>query len=162
VAVTRAADVGYISGLTVPSAFTLYASGIVPAADTVSNKIITTLGVGTDNQNRASIIRFTTATMSPLIYNAGSGAGPSGYGVTPGNRVNAAMTLGGGNSSFTLDGNTVITAAAPSPTGSINRLTLGARNDDAVQYNAPIRRIVIYPRAMSNAELQAITTAGAY
>ena len=163
VAVTRAADVGYISGLTVPSAGTLV-SRFVPTKSTGGsvNEYLTSLSNGT-SANRVLLYRSPgSPDISALLTSGGTGYGPI---AATGPAANVI-----GNSAVSYQIGTLVTAsqgalssaASPASVPSMDRLTVGMSIFSDSFFNAPIRRIVIYPRAMSNAELQAITTAGAY
>jgi hypothetical protein len=151
VAVTRDFDQGYINGIAVPTSATAFGEFTKQVTANVSRIVgvgtgavtpiyIDSTGIGNFN---GSVGLINTATLTNgVTYRAASSWTPSGRSVT----VNGQ--------SPTSDGN-----AMP----AITRVNVGFEVAQSIHTaNAPIRRIVIYPRAMSNAELQAITTAGAY
>jgi hypothetical protein len=164
VAVTRAADVGYISGLTVPSSGTLVASFTsLRATGGSANEYLAALSDGTAN-NRVSMFRPVGDTsMQERITSGGVGYNPgalAGYWTT--GNLTGAITYTVGIGQAAMAGATG-TTSTPASIGTMNRLSIGnAEATGAAFLNSPIRHIVIYPRAMSNSELQAITTAGAY
>jgi hypothetical protein len=161
VAVTRAADVGYISGLTVPSAWTLSESHVAQGA-LVNLNVAAELNDGSVN-NRAFTAQNGSATLFANVTVGGAGGAGASITVPTSGNVNAAITTSGSNLLFAANGSAVSTAATSLPANtSLTRLYVGNRADTARAFGGSIRRVVIYPRAMSNAELQAITTAGAY
>lgn len=161
VAVTRAADVGYISGLTVPSAWTLLESHVAQGA-LVNLNVAAELNDGSTNNRAFTAQNGSASIFSNSIVGGSGGAGAAITVPTSGN-VSAAITTSGSNLLFAASGSAVSTAATSLPANtSLTRLYVGNRSDAVRPFGNSIRRIVIYPRAMSNAELQAITTAGAY
>jgi hypothetical protein len=161
VAVTRAADVGYISGLTVPTTGTMLATANVPATavdqflgyasdGTLSNRIFVNVS-GSGGQGRGGIF---ASNVGNTIAGATVMAGAVG---------SVAMAYAPGAQSVAANGGTVATTTIAT-VPSVTRFDVGGGGAavSTRQANGPIRRVVIYPRAMSNAELQAITTAGAY
>jgi hypothetical protein len=158
VAVTRSADVGYISGLTVPSAVSVFTSHVAPAYSALLNAIAD-LSDGS-MANRA----YNTQVSSNAYFNVAIAnvAGTSVQIAVPSTgNVGEAFSFVGSNMQASANGSAASTAATSVPTG-LNRLSVGTRPDQVRFVNTFIRRIVIYPRAMSNSELQAVTTAGAY
>ena len=162
VAVTRAADVGYVSGLVVPSAWTMVESHQAINIASPTYNAAAEISDGTTN-NRVFIRQtaVTTLTANDVV----AGAGGTGFGVTvpTSGVINSAASTRGTDLVFSAVGSAVGTGASSLPTNTLlTRLTAGNRFDGNGAMNAPIRRIVIYPRAFGNSELQAITTAGAY
>jgi hypothetical protein len=157
VAVTRAADVGYVNAFSAPtdgtilvtgSAASYSASGGVPilvGGDVVgANSIFGQSGNGNHFNGTAAIGGTGTFSLYPAVNSL------------------ALAYVGTASRSLSTNGSAVTTSATTK--GPFNRVMVGgiASGTGLQMPNAPIRRIVIYPRAMSNAELQAITTAGAY
>lgn len=164
VAVTRSADVGYVSGLVVPSAGTLVAS-LTSSRATGGGTVeyLAALSDGTTN-NRVLMFRpVADNSMQERITSGGVAYTPgalAGYWTT--GNLTGAISYAVGNGQAAMAGATG-TTSSPASIGTMNRLSVGNSEATGGSFlNAPIQRIVIYPRAMGAAELQAITTAGAY
>jgi len=155
---TRAADVISVGGLAVAAPLTLV-TGFEAAQATSGTKYIAQLDAGTQNN---VLLNYLSGTMARRAYVTASGVAQAdvnaGVNVAVGaqwtmaglfqtNNVNAAAsgTLGAADTSATM------------PTGLVN-LRLGSTSVGAAQANGYIRRVVVYPRALTNAELQAVTT----
>ena len=160
VAVTRAADVGIINPFNNSSAYSVVASGS-SAATANTYPIIAQLGdavsanfmqlyLATQNPTRGGL-RVTVGTVDQMNS-------PSANNIADRSLITVASSIQSGAYALSFNGGAIATGTGTVP--PTNRLFVGSV---AGQYfNGPIRRVVIYPRAMSNAELQAITTAGAY
>ena len=158
VAVTRAADVGYVSGLVVPSAYTLMSQGTVSAQTSGFPQMFALdSGAVTDQ----SLIYFNSSALYGQVNVGGVAQALLALGAASNSTTySAAMRVAANDFAAVRTAGTVATDAAGSvPTTTILRAGRGAGGSD---WNGPIRRIVIYPRAFGNSELQAITTAGAY
>jgi len=165
VAVTRSADVGYISGLTVPSAVSLLVNFSRPAAAATNFGGAVSLNAGAANVNEIYITRHSSTAVRGYVISASSTKEAMVGTVSAGqDSVSAALR------SETSNGNGAVggvlspgsqTATVVAPIGA-NTLFVGLRDASSAPNNGVVRRIVIYPRAMSNSELQAVTTAGAY
>lgn len=163
VAVTRSADVGYISGLVVPSAWTAFGDAQIIRAPSSTSFIseggLSSLSgwtIGTTSSG--SNLRLLARQSNPGDTQGGSGAGTT---IAIGIARAAVTSLGG----FGANGQNPTSGTTPASTTWAEGFGVGMRYNGGSPsgfINNPIRRIVIYPRAMGNAELQAITTAGAY
>jgi hypothetical protein len=155
VAVTRAADVGYINAFSAPTDGTILVTGsaasysasggppILAALDSAGGNSIYAQGGNGNHWNGTALIGGTgTFALSPAVNSL------------------ALAYVGTASRALSVNGSAVTTSATTK--GAINRIIVGGLINGTQTANAPIRRIVLYPRAMSNAELQAVTTAGAY
>jgi len=151
VAVTRAADVGSISPISIPSVGTAFVEGIWPP----SAQNVRILGA-----NGTTVTLLHAAPTGVGIYNGttslvGTPAPSSGA------AYRGASTWTASSRSVVTNANTVAADANSQP--AMTRIDVGWEGGNTAHtLNAAIRRIVIYPRAFANSELQAITTAGAY
>jgi hypothetical protein len=160
VAVTRSADVGYISGFVAPSAVSLVASGS-PGTPTASGAAtLAAIDDGTTT-NRVGLYKAITTGLGTAFALPGSWfGGDTAWTTNALGRIGMSSISGTQRGAF--NGASMVEGNVAQPSG-LSRLVIGTRSDLTTQnWNGPIRRIVIYPRAMSNSELQAITTAGAY
>ena len=149
VAVTRAADVGQITGLVIPK-YTILGSAQSSNTGTYATVVAGDSGVFLWRINTGTI---SVRQLTPLI-NVNSSVSPGT------SRFNSAFSYDGSSINVTADGASVTTGAA-SGSAISSSVTVG-QTGGIFNMNGPIRRIVIYPRAFGNSELQAITTAGAY
>ena len=157
-AVTRAADVAAVTGLTVAAPLTMVSSGAA-ALLTPATKYMAQLDAGTQNN---VVLNYLSGTMARRAYVTASGVAQADVaagaqvavgdqwtmaGLFQTNNVNAAAsgTLGTADTSATM------------PSGLVN-LRIGSTSVGAAQFNGTISRIRIYNRALTNAELQAVTT----
>jgi hypothetical protein len=153
VAVTRAADVGYVP-LTGPTDGTMFAEGSFATASTFP------ILLGQDSGSTAGLNQSPPGVAH---WNGTATLGPAGTASASPAITRAALAyVGTASRSMSANGSAVSTAATS--IGTFNRVALGIKGTLASgqAYNGPIRRVVIYPRAFGNSELQAITTAGAY
>ena len=163
VAVTRAADVGYVSGLVVPSAGTMIGSFTSSGATAPGNEYLAAISDGTTN-NRVTMLRVGgDNSLAGRIVSGGVAYNPgllTGSWTTGRYTAAIAYAVGLGQTAI---GGTASTTSSPASIPAMSRLTVGNNEGLGTSLlNGPIRRIVIYPRAFGNSELQAITTAGAY
>jgi hypothetical protein len=169
VAVTRAADVGSIAGVNLPFYATLSARYSYPPLSSARQQLVGVIDSGLNRlmiRARDASLSSSTAVLGNGSVNGTASLVSSG---TTGATTNVAIAWvpeGAGNLSVSANGLAPVQAdpavGAVSGTVGVKTLSIGHDGSGTFSANAPIRRIVIYPRAMSNAELQAVTTAGAY
>jgi len=150
VAVTRAADVMQITNAAPSLGYTLLASVNSPIL--TGNRNIITLGT-----QRGQIYANGTTYSNAIdgFANLSSQTQTAGL-------ANLAATFGPSAQSLGINGTLVGNTTNATSDGATRTVYIGNSAAPSQWFNAPICRIVIYPRAMSNSELQAITTAGAY
>lgn len=148
VAVTRAADVGSVTVSPGVNQTTVASYTQLPSA--LSDGVFRFFPVAV-----GSYIGATGAnnTNTGWYANGVSGVGAS----SNGNNTIAVATSAGGNFTASRNGGSPVTSASSDYTGSATRVDVGVRGATTVPLSGPIRRIVIYPRAFGNAELQAAT-----
>ena len=151
--VTRSADVASVNTLSPwfnASSGSFYAEADITGAP-AGNRLFE-VHDGTDNNrlllytvNSASSTRFTDAVAASSLP-------------TSGVPFKAAGAFTAGEYVVCYNGGTVGTAApAALPTG-LSAMVLGARRTGAQALNGHLRRVTFYPRRLSNAELQALTS----
>ena len=153
---TRAADVAYISGLTVTSLHTLY-SQITYGETTTPTCRHATLSDGTANERtylgRASsgvIQGFTTAGGVTPTSSAPAGALTSGT-------YKSAVAVG--STTFICSRSGLIgSAVANAPPSGMSRLDIGGQPTGSTLLNGYVRTVILYPYAYTDAALQALTT----
>jgi hypothetical protein len=160
VAVTRAADVGYISGLTVPmSAVTMLTNSLIRPAMSNAGRV----GVLSEGSNNMLATAYGATNQASVAAPAGVPLAAVSGAQTAGQIGRVAVKLEGTSVTGSGIGEAAVTVAGTyGGAATATRLYVGNTVAADRPVNTAIRRIVIYPRAMSNAELQAITTAGAY
>jgi hypothetical protein len=172
-AVTRAADAAAMTGANFSSWFTSNAAGsfaaqvyynLIPTAAASAGRIIE-LSDGTTANFLTVLPQFlsnqyqlasTIASVAGTALNAASGA------TAPGSIANVSMAYGGGSRFFCANAGG---GAGPSPVistaggiASVNQLGIGNRADLARGLDGCMRRVRYWPRALSAAELQSVTT----
>jgi hypothetical protein len=164
-ALTRAADVASVNTLSPwynASAGTIYAEFNIPNADATNNRGISALDDGSNNNRVALFVPNSfapSAAVAPRVVSGGTATNPANSAnFTVGTNVKAALTYGVGTAQAQLS----VNGAAPStanpaaaPVG-VNTLRIGAIFG-VTQLSGWMRRVTVYPRVLSAAELQAIT-----
>jgi hypothetical protein len=151
-AVTRAADVPNLTGLTLPAAYTLVAEGICPTL--VSGNFPAMLGfTGSVGISVAGSNGAPGANMGGATYNTSFGALR-----TAGQSVNAAFRAETNNANGAGNGTlgAVDTSFTPT-TGAITNFYFGLSSSAANPWNSTISRIRIFNRALADAQLQSLT-----
>lgn len=152
---TRAADVISIGSLAIEAPLTLVA-GFEAAQATSATKYIVQLDAGTQNN---IVLNYLSGTMARRAYAVAGGAAQAdvvaGVTVAVGDKWTMAGRFQTDNVNAAASG-TLGTAdtSATMPTGLVN-MRLGSTSVGAAQANGYIRRAIVYPRAFSDAELQA-------
>jgi hypothetical protein len=152
-AVTRAADVSNNTAITLPSAYTIVAEGICPTL--VSGNFPAMLGfTGSVGISVAGSNGAPGANMGGATYNTSFGALR-----TAGQSVNAAFRAETNNANGAGNGTlgTVDTSFTPT-TGTPTNFYFGLSSSAANPWNSTISRIRIYNRALSDAQLQSLTS----
>jgi len=160
-ALTRAADVASVNTLspwynategTLFAEFSVYTS--------IGSKAIAGITDGTTN-NRIQF--FASAAdpynVSPRLVSGGVATNPSPAGsVTVGSTGKAALAyaIGTNQGGISVNGSAVNQSSPASAFGSVTQLELG-KGSGLTQTNGYLRRVVFYPRRLSNAELQSLT-----
>lgn len=149
---TRGADVAALSGLILPAAYTLSVDGVVPPNTAGYPRAI---ALDSDNNN---IFIFGAAEGRGGFYmGAGAVNAVSGPSQTPGQDIRFAFRAETNNARNCINGTLGSLATTFSPkTGSVT-LNIGQSPGGGGVWNSYIRRIRIIPRAVSDAELQALT-----
>jgi hypothetical protein len=164
-ALTRAADVASVNTLSPwynASAGTIYAEFNIPNADATNNRGISALDDGSNNNRVALFVPNSfapSAAVAPRVVSGGTATNPANSAnFTVGTNVKAALTYGVGTAQAQLS----VNGAAPStanpaaaPVG-VNTLRIGAIFG-VTQLSGWMRRVTVYPRVLSAAELQALT-----
>lgn len=156
---TRAADVVSIGGLSVGSAATLVAS-VFSLGTVGGQRAIANLSAG-DGNHRASIIQNSGDTGAAFRVTVGGvQSHPSAVGNLTQGPHTIALTVTAGMAKGAADGIVSAAASAPSAMPAVNRLNLGlGENITGQEFNGYLRRVLIYPRAFTDSELQAATAA---
>lgn len=153
--VTRAADDAVVTGLSLPGASSLVTEGLVPAF------------VSTDA--RSGLSDGATANRLWLTYNgsvlnlaatiANSSVSPVATATLAGGVAFKAGAVSSNGTYLTAVNGGTVQSASGGVMPTLNRLDIGKNAGTSLRYwNNTISRIRIYNRALSNAELQAITT----
>jgi hypothetical protein len=157
---TTTAAVTTYSGFVVPSALTLRVDFSRTAAASTNFNSPASIGVFNTAGNEIYITRHSSTAVRGYVVSAGTGKEAMVATVSAGqDAISAAMRAEVSNGNGAVGGTLSPgsdTATVVMPIGA-NSLYVGSRNVPNTPLNGPIRRIVIYPRAMSNAELQAVT-----
>ncbi|MEN9761280.1 MAG: hypothetical protein RI906_1106 [Pseudomonadota bacterium] len=161
-ALTRAADVASVNTLSPwynATATTLYTEFNTPVPTTVTaSAVVAGFDDGTAN-NRFS--NFYTSNTGVIAANQTIAGAPSftisgASGLTLSNVQKAAARYQAGSYAMSVNGAAAVTDAFASAPPTVNTLRFGLR-PSGTQANMWLRRVTVYPRGMSNAELQAIT-----
>ena len=159
-AVTRAADVPQIDGLSVLSPWTLYARGSVPATDAVNAQQLVNLAVGADTANRANLFRGITG--NAVIQGVVSGSAQFNTSTSlPGARTfSTAVSQDGVTWRAAVEG-TALTSAAGGGFGAtpLTLLSLGCSVLGLNSENGYLSRVIIRRGAYSDAQLAQLTAA---
>jgi hypothetical protein len=152
-AVTRAADVPNLTGLTLSAAYTLVAEGICPTL--VSGNFPAMLGfTGSVGISVAGSNGAPGANMGGATYNSSFGAlRTAGQSVNLAFRAETNNANGAGNGTL----GAVDTSFTPT-TGAITNFYFGLSSSAVNPWNSTISRIRIYNRALPDAQLQSLTT----
>ena len=158
-ALTRSADVASVNTLSPwfnATEGTLYAEWLVPSVSGL--RFIAEFDDGTDT-NRITLLTNATAGQSrcPLVTVTTEQAGI----VAPDAAANTTYKWAGVYAANDFIGASNGTLLTPDTTGAVPTVTLlrlGNRPSGAASLNGYLRRITYYPRRLSNAELQSITT----
>lgn len=155
--VTRAADDIHFDGA-MPQTPTVWADALFPADDAAANKSVFSLSVGADNSNRIYSYKTTGGALQAQIISGGSSTfGPNTP--LPGAKVGSvAISFDGTSGLASVNGFALTSSAQTPPVGTLSRLALGARADGAIQLNGYIRRLVLYPAALGQTQLNALTS----
>ena len=154
-AVTRAADVPYVAGLATLPEFTVVAEGI-PNSPSVMPSVQTL--VGYDDGTAANRVISNRGVSGEAALFSSTGFSSSSGSVWPqGAARKVAFTSKTGAQTGAFNG-TLFTPGTSAQPANLSSLSIGVRSDRAtLQWNGTISRIRIYNRALSDAQLQAIT-----
>jgi hypothetical protein len=161
-ALTRAADVASVNTLNPwynASASTLYTEFTTPVPTSVTaSAVVAGFDDGTAN-NRFS--NFYTSNANSISANQVIATTPSftilgASGLTLSNVQRAAARYQAGSYAMSVNGAAAVTDSFASAPPTVTTLRFGLR-PSGTQANMWLRRVTVYPRGLSNAELQAIT-----
>lgn len=160
-ALTRAADVAKVTGSNFsnwynPTEFTLFGQALSINSVGSASQVIAAFSDGTI-ANRITLLRTTSPSAQSGITLAGTGTFASG--TVPwlsSTSKKLALSVQEGQQVFSIDG------SLPLPTGTsaiftATQLNIGTRPDGTSVFNGWIQQITVYPIALNNAELQALT-----
>jgi hypothetical protein len=156
-ATTRAADIAYVANLDTLPAFTVVAEGI-PSMP-VGYGVVQTLAGYDDGTASNRVYVFRDATGSSALQFASS----TGWSVLAANWAQgatgkAAFTSIQGRQAGSFNAGVVLTGTSNQP-ANLSSLSIGVRSDRATSvFNGTISRIRIYNTALTDAQLQALTT----
>jgi hypothetical protein len=162
-ALTRAADVASVNTLSPwynATATTLYTEFNTPVPTTVAaSAVVAGFDDGTAN-NRFS--NFYTSNTAAIAANQTIAGAPSftisgASGLTLSNVQKAAARYQAGSYAMSVNGAAAVTDAFASAPPTVNTLRFGLR-PSGTQANMWLRRVTVYPRGLSNAELVSITS----
>ena len=163
-ALTRSADVAAVNTLSPwynSAASTIYGEWTNLAATMPSGSVQTVSNVNdTTGNNQQSLFQLQAASTkaSANMFSGGVNAGRLDAGGAYSNAtVKAAAAYAALDRAISVNGNAAVTSAVGALPVSVTRLELG-NAFLANALNGYLRRITYYPRRLSNAELQAITT----
>lgn len=164
-AATRSADVASVNTLSPwynASAGTLYAEWVTAANDASNNRGITALDDDSNNNRVAMFVpnSFVPLAVASRVVSGGTATNPANAGsIALSSIAKSALTYGVGTNEAALcvNGATPTTASPAAAPIGVNALKIGAIFGVA-QLGGWVLRITYYPRRLSNAELQGITT----
>ncbi len=153
-AVTRAADVPVLTGLSVPDGSTLVLEGRVPAFITTDART----GISTnDNANRTWFV-YNGTTLTANVTVAGGSVGVLATAVSANAAFKAAVATSGGAYRAAINGGAVGTGSGAA-SATMTQADIGTGVGGSSRYwNNTISRIRIYNRALPDAQLQSLTT----
>jgi hypothetical protein len=142
------------------SASTIAAEIMLPVTGTLNNWQMALRLDDTTNNNRIQLFRTTaslnyTAQVTAAVVdqiNATIGT------VVPGAVMKTALSAVAGSQRATVNGATPTTNAGASQPSNITMMRVGCDQSGALQLNGYMRRLRVWPRALSSAELQQVTT----
>lgn len=154
---TRAADVASVNTLSPwynASEGTLYSESLLTRQNAVADNQTATIRNPANTSQIKLLYRGSGATGQLVIDTAVIQADLTATGVIPANTtVKMALAYAANNFAASGNGGAVVTDASGTVPSGLDQMTLGANN-----FNGYLRRITYYPRALSNAELQSLTT----
>jgi hypothetical protein len=153
-AVTRAAEIAYTSGLATLPEFTVVAEGIPNSPDTMPG--VQTLAGYDDGTATNRVYAFRGITSQANLATS-TGYAYSGANWPQGADRKIAFTSKTGAQTGAFNG-TLATPGTSAQPANLSSLSIGVRSDrSTLQWNGTISRIRIYNRALTDAQLQAIT-----
>jgi hypothetical protein len=153
--VTRAADVPYNSGLATLPEFTVVAEGIPNSPDTMPG--VQTIAGYDDGTATNRVYAFRGITSQANLATS-TGYAYSGANWPQGAGRKIAFTSKTGAQTGAFNG-TLATPGTSAQPANLSSLSIGVRSDRAtLQWNGTISRIRIYNRALSDAQLQSLTS----
>ena len=160
IAATRAVDEASVNTLSPwynAAASTIYAEASVPQLGRAAR--LWAVDDGSINNMVDATFSVSNAFTLETVAGGAYGGGSTATGSITANTIQktAAVFTTSGNELACLNGGTVGSAALTLPSASLTRLLLG-RQQSGVNICGWLRRLTYYPRALSSAELQAITT----
>ena len=161
-ALTRSADVASVNTLSPwynASASTLYTEFNTPVPTTVTNSaVVAGYDDGTANNRFSNFYVSNTGAVAANQTTAGAAnytiTGASGF--TLSSVQKQATRVQAGSYASSVNGAAAVTDSFASAPPTVNTLRFGLR-PSGTQANMWLRRVTVYPRGLSNAELQAIT-----
>lgn len=151
------AQTAFVSGLSIPaSPFTLFVDGSATADDGVQ-KALAQLDDGSLN-NRIFIFRDTANALIVTSVTGGVGTTNTGPAQSGAFSVKAAGVQSANTVKRAFNGTPGTAAAATDPVGPLTRIQFGSRTGFTTCINGVVRRVAIFTRALSDAELVALTT----
>jgi hypothetical protein len=153
-AVTRAADVPLLTGLSVPDGSTLVLEGRVPAFITTDART----GISTnDNANRTWFV-YNGTTLTANVTVAGGSVAVLATAVSANAAFKAAVATSGGAYRAAINGGAVATGSGAA-SATMTQADIGTGVGGSSRYwNNTISRIRIYNRALPDAQLQSLTS----
>lgn len=154
----RGADSATVDGLAslLSGQFTVFVEAALTAADSQSRILLDVNDSGTTN--RVTMSRDTTNNGAIIVASGGvTQANPTLPGKTGARVLKMATALTATDAICACDGVSATTSGITRPVG-MNHIDLGKRFTNASYLNSPIRRVVIWPYAMTAAQLEALTT----
>lgn len=161
-AITRAPDLATVNTLSPwynASAGTLYAEGTPNSPTTNStNQATASIDDNTANNRIAMFRANTTGAYGAVVTTAGVASfSPQSGTWANGASKKMAVAYASGDQKLAYDGLLDATTGA-SALPVVTRLSIGMNSSSVAQFNGWLRRVIFYPRRLSNAELQTLTT----